>query len=243
MGRRALIVTADPKAVAQIQKLITASTRFSDTASVKSLPEALQDMRVLHTYDMLFLSSEFPVDGVAAFLTDALRTRVGAQVGIVIFSAPGQGSKQIAESYADLEVDGFLPEAASVATAEGVIDNALVSAQERHTVRTRSAITAIIADLMVHIDQIALLKSSGLEINTHLERLKKSSAALRDLDDDSLKMYFEVAAETFEKAVNVTVGYNGVSKRVRKMMEEKAMAEVERRYKKIGDGGASARKN
>lgn len=206
--------------------------QFNELQQWGSLDEALARMGNGTKYDIVFMSYRFALEEITRFVKEAAATGSGHDaVFVQIIKSNEHGSALASNMLAG--ADGVLLEPFSVDSLFDIANLAMRVKKEKSDARERAALSFMLNDIINQIDRVAFLKSSNMELGKTMPQLRKLCEILRTLDGDSLKVYYEIAIEAFEKAplpTNLTSKfkrYSGASSRVKKAMEEKLRKELE----------------
>lgn len=229
----ALLIDPDIGSRMRLKQATTAVTNFGKVGQVSSLKEGLDRLRVGERCDVFFLSHKFTTDEITSFVKNAKGTAQGQDGAyIVILGGKDQSSSTVAASVMS-GFDGFLFEPYSVENLLEITQIAARVRKERSRAREEAALRLLITDMMNQIDLIAYLKQTQGEGGRAMKKLRETCAMLKSLSPESFELYRSLAMDLFEQAplpkkVFQRKAYSGASSRVKRKMEDKLLAELEK---------------
>lgn len=206
---------------------------FRQTQLFNNLEEVLGRIENEDGGDIIFMSARFPEKDIASFISRAKASKRGQDsTFIMVMGAKDSESPKLPE-YMLLGIDGFLFEPYSV---DGLNDTAQLAIKikgERREARERLAISVMVKDIIKQVDSLAISNRLGFKSSKIALRLASLGDSLKNLPLDSLQTYFNVLAEEMinaplpEKMAQME-SYKGASTRVKKVIEKKIIAELEK---------------
>ena len=230
-----IIVDPDVQTRMRLKQATSSVGNFGEVLQMTTLPEAAGRIEAERMWDVVFISNKFNDTDLSSFITRAKAAKGGQDCAFirVMKSKDQQGSTVAAGML--LGVDGFLFEPYSV---EQLVDITNLSARikrERSDTRQKLALSLLLSDIILQLALVAFLKSAGFEVSRSATRLKELCASLQTstATPENMSAYHEVAIKQFidaplPKPMFQAKKYAGVSARVKKKMEEKIIAEVEK---------------
>jgi hypothetical protein len=199
---------------------------MSDIAEAKS--------RLQHgpTADVIFISSDFNSAEVTTFIQGGKESKYGQDAAyILVLKTGAQDSTTVAQNVL-IGADGFLFEPYSVDQLVEITALAAQVKKERSKARETAAMSMMLTDVMTALDMMAYLKSAGYDISRGQKKLTKMCSFFANLSEGARAIYYEQAVQRFIDAPLpqkvFQQNYKGASSRVKKKMEEKLLAELEK---------------
>jgi CheY-like chemotaxis protein len=238
---------ADPDLQTRMRlKQATASVvQFGEVIQIGHLNEAIGRLDEGKRWDVIFISHHYTDEEVAKFIARAKELKGGQDTAFIqVMKNSDQKNAAIAQAMMR-GADGFLFEPYSVDQLIEITDLSARIKRERSDMRESLAMTLILGDIMTQLDLVAFLKASGFEVTRSATRLKELCASLKGsaTTPENLARYHGIALKLFVEAplpkpMFQAQKYAGVSSRVKKKMEEKIIAEVEKEMKSTAGGKA-----
>lgn len=183
--------------------------------------------------DVVFLSSCFEESDVADFVRLAKESKGGQDSAYVLVLKGGDQDNNTIAKNVMLGIDGFLFEPYSV---DQLIEITTLSARirrERSAKREAVALNLMVTDIIKQIDLVSYLKSLGNDPTTSRKKLADLCSRLPTLAPEAFQTYVDIAVKLFGDApvparAFKTENYKGASSRVKRVMEKKLIAEIEK---------------
>ena len=229
----AILIDPDIGSRMRLKQATTAVTNFGKVGQVGSLREGFERMRAGERCDVVFVSHKFDLADLTSFVKNAKAIPQGQDSAyIVVLGGKDQDSSTVAASVMS-GFDGFLFEPYSVDNLKEMTEIAARVRKERARAREEAALKLLITDIMNQIDLVAYLKQMQSESGRAAKKLRESCAVLKTLSPESFELYRSLAVDLFEQAplpkkVFQRKQYSGASSRVKKKMEDKLIAELEK---------------
>ena len=222
-------------------KLKQATTQVSDFGKVTPVGTFMDANNILtnadNHMDIIFVSSRFDNELIVNFINEAKKTKSGQDSAyILIMKALPQGGATLAQSLM-MGGDSILCEPYSVDSMLEITRLAAKIKKERSDARERIAISLFINDIVNQIDVVACLKASGCEPGTSVKKLREMCNSLKNLSQEMQTYYLDSISEKFieakvpPKALTGAKKYGGVSSRVKRKMESKIIASMNKSAK------------
>jgi len=231
---------ADPDLQTRMRlKQATASVvQFGEVIQIGHLNEAVQRIGDGNRWDVIFISHRYTEEEVGRFISRAKETKGGQDTAFIqVMKSKDHQNAAIAQAMLR-GADGFLFEPYSVDQLIEITDLSARIKRERSDMRESLAMTLILGDIMTQLDLVAFLKGSGFEVTRSATRLKELCLSLQGsaASPENMIRYHGIAVKLFVEAplpkpMFQAQKYAGVSSRVKKKMEEKIIAEVEKEMK------------
>ena len=237
----AILIDPDLNSRMRLKQATTAVPAFGAVQQTSTVNEALSRMGSSNEKcDVIFLSYRIDSAEITTFIKKAKETKSGQDSAYVLVLKGGADGASIAQNVIG-GADGMLFEPYSVDYLYEITNLASRVKKERSSAREKAAIAMMVQDFIAQVDQLAYLKSCSMDTARCFKKLKESSNFIRTLSPESLQVYYELAVNGFEAApiptdVSKYKKYGGVSDRIKKRMEKKVVAELE---KKSGPGGTA----
>lgn len=229
----AMLIDPDIGSRMRLKQATTAVTNFGKVGQVSSLREGFDRLKVGDRCDVFFISHKFELEEITAFVKNAKAITQGQDAAyIVILGGKDQSSSTVAASVMS-GFDGFLFEPYSVDNLREITEIAARVRKERARAREEAALRLLISDMMNQIDLLSYLKQTQGESGRAMKKFRESCAMLRTLSPESFELYRGLAIDMFESAplpkkIFQRKNYSGASSRVKKKMEDKLLAELEK---------------
>lgn len=219
-------------------KLKQATTQVSDFGKVTPVGTINDANSMLGSaddgIDIIFVSTRFDNEVITNFINQAKACKAGQDTAyIMIMKAQGSGS--IAQNML-MGGDSVLCEPYSVDSMLEITRLAAQVKKERADAREKIAITLLIQDIQNQLDLIGCLKASGCEPGTSIKKFREICASVKGLSKEKVDFYYETLISKFieAKVPPKALGnkkYTGVSSRVKKRMESKLIAAIDKNEK------------
>ncbi|MBN8549035.1 MAG: hypothetical protein J0M12_06950 [Deltaproteobacteria bacterium] len=235
----AILVDPDLNSRMRLKQATTAVPAFGTVQQTSTTNEALSRMGGGgEKCDVIFISYRIDQGEITNFIKKAKETKSGQDTAYVLVLKNGADGASIAQNVIG-GADGMLFEPYSVDYLYEITNLASRVKKERSTAREKAAISMLVQDLIAQVDQLAYLKSCSMDTSRAFKKMRDSSNFIQTLSPESLQVYYELAVNAFEAAplptdISKYKKYGGVSDRIKKRMEKKVVAELE---KKGGSGG------
>lgn len=229
----AILVDPDIQSRMRLKQATTAVTNFGKVHQLSELREAQQKLGGSEKADVVFISKKHEMESILNFIKLAKGLPQGQDAAyILVLGAKDQDTSTVASSVMS-GFDGFLFEPYSV---DNLLEITQISARvkrERSKAREEAAMKMLMTDLMNQIDLLAYLRSCKSDPGRVLKKFKETTTVLRTLSPESFDLYQTVAIDMFENAPLPTKvfqkrAYGGASSRVKKKMEDKLIADLEK---------------
>lgn len=229
-----LIVDPDSAARMRLKQATTSCVYFDKVHQIATLGEA--QSRLSNGYercDVVFLSCRLSKSEISTFIKEAKATQMGQDAAyILVLQGNAQDTATVAENVM-VGADSFLFEPYSVDSLLEITQLASKLKKERHLARQERALRLVVADLMNRLDIMAYLKATGHEVPRHMREFKEKCDSIRALDPESIDIYQQIILDMFEKAplpkpLPTTMKYAGASNRLKKKMEQKIVAQMQK---------------
>ena len=231
MKYESLVIDTDVNARNRLKQAMMSVFQFGATAFVSTLKEALETLANQRKADVVFISFRYPKDQITQFIKDAKLSKGGLDSAFVmILENTKQDSTSVAQNVL-VGGDGMLFEPFSVDSLVEITNVAARVRAERADSRERAALSFLLHDITQQLDVLASLKSRGFDVGVTHKKLRDLCAVLSTLEPSSLKIYLELAVDTFEKAplpkeLPKGRSYSGASSRIKKRLEQKIINEM-----------------
>ncbi len=230
----ALVVDADMDSRIRLKQAMSSVYNFGKITQVVDPQEAIFKLKSGDAFDVIFISYRIDKAHVTQFIKEAKETKPGQDAAYVLVL---QGKDQDASTVAQnvmIGADGFLFEPYSV---DLLVEMTRISARvkaERSVAREKTALAMMVHEVVGQIDQLSYIKSCKMEVGMAMKKFRDTCAMFKDLDPEKMATYLEIAMRTFEEApvpkqIFQTKKYAGVSNRIRQKMEQKILAEIEKK--------------
>lgn len=227
------IIDPDMNSRMRLKQATTATPYFGKIQQFGEMREATMRLSAPERNDVTFISHKYEMSDIQSYIKSAKESKSHQDTAfILVLGAKNQDSSTVASSVLS-GFDGFLFEPYSV---DNLLDITQISAKvkkERSQAREEAAMKLLITDMMNQLDLLAYLKQSNSETTRLLKKLKDTAGFLKTLNADSTNVYLKVAVDTFENAPLPTKvfqkkTYGGASSRIKRKMEDKLLAELEK---------------
>ncbi len=219
-------------------KLKQATTQVSDFTKVTPVGTINDANSILNSgegnVDIIFVSARFDNATIISFINQAKLTKAGQDTAyIMVMKALPQGGATLAQNMM-MGGDSILCEPYSVDSMLEITRIAAEVKKERADTREKMAITLLLGDIISQVDVIACLKSSGCEPGTSIRKFRDICGSLKNLSPEKIGYYYDLMVTKFmeakipPKALSSHKKYAGVSSRVKKKMESKIIAAMEK---------------
>jgi hypothetical protein len=218
-------------------KLKQATTQVSDFGKVTPVGTINDANSILGSgegnMDIIFVSTRFDNEVITNFINQAKACKAGQDTAYVMIVK--SQSSSVAQNML-LGGDSVLCEPYSVDSMLEITRLAAIVKKERADAREKIAINLLIGDISNQIDLIACLKASGCEPGTSIKKFRDVCASLTKLSPETKEYYYEtlinklIDAKVPPKAL-AAKKYSGVSSRVKKRMETKLIAAIDKTEK------------
>lgn len=230
-------IILDPE-MASRMKLKQATTQVTDFGKVTPVGAFNEANNILSSgemmIDVIFVSARFENELITNFITQAKLTKAGQDTAyIMVMNALPQGGASLAQNMM-MGGDSILCEPYSVDSMLEITRIAAKVKKERADSREKIAINLLIGDMCNQIDLIACLKSSGCEPGTSIKKFREICASLKNITPEKVSFYYDTLisrlmdAKAPPKALGGGRNYSGVSSRVKKRMESKLIAAMDK---------------
>lgn len=201
---------------------------FKRIDQVSTLNEALAKLNNDKHVDVIFLSSEFKESDIANFVSQCAQQFASEDYAYVVILKQVDDQSALARILLT-GVHCFLCEPYSVDRLQEITELVTKVKGEGAAKRRKAATAMLIQTLMREFDKLSLYISRGLNVDRAKRRFAETCASLKKFDDESLKVYTDLASEMFETAAPSGPGnYGGVSKRIKEKMDKKLLEEFEK---------------
>lgn len=229
---RAILADPDLSTRMRLRQATTAVPKFGDVLQVNTLSEAASRLDGESRVDLIFLSYRYSLDEVKKFVEEARKTKQGDTAAyILVLRSRDQDNSTVASTMM-MGIDGFLFEPYSVDSLTEMVDLATRVRKEREEVKEKMAATLLTSDIISQLDLIAYLKAQGYSMHASWNKFVELCKRLREVTHDTSTPTFDTFAQLFTEAplpkkVFETKSYGGVSRRVRKRMEDKVLRQFD----------------
>ncbi|MDC0357418.1 hypothetical protein OAO01_01255 [Oligoflexia bacterium] len=228
----ALIIDPDLDTRMRLKAATTSVVQFGKVQLVTSITEATRRLEAGEACDVMFLSYRFERADIGTFIKNAKETKAAQDAAyVLVLQTSEQDSQTVAENVM-IGADGLLFEPYSVDYLVEITELAARVKKERGAAREAAALKFLLTDVMHQIDLIAYLKSVGYDVGRGIRRFKQMCGVFNTLEKDSLEVYYDLAVDMFSEAPFpkkiYQKNYKGASSRVKKKMEQKLLAELEK---------------
>lgn len=229
----ALLVDPEIQSRMRLKQATTAVPHFGKVHQVNELREAQGKLAGNERCDVVFISRRFEMETIISFIKTAKSTPQGQDSAyILVLGAKDQDSSTVAASVMS-GFDGFLFEPYSV---DNLLEITQISARvrkERSQAREEAAMKLLVTDLLNQVDLLSYMKTVKSDPTRVFKKLRETTAVLKTLSPESVDVYYRVALDMFENAPLPTKifqrkNYGGASSRVKRKMEDKLIAELEK---------------
>lgn len=219
----ALVMHPDLNSRAILKQGISNIPAFDKVIPVKTIREGTAALVVEQPrYDIVFISARFGKDDVTGFLHEAQRTKRGKSLAYVVIVKAGSQEAGDVTGNIISGADGILCEPYSVDNIKEASEFAIQVRRERKRQVMSNVFDLLIRELAKEVDRAALLEKHGRRSDNCKKRLEKMALPLRQLDEEQLALYHELAVEIFSALNGPQVSlYEGPSNRLRQRMLEK----------------------
>ena len=228
-----LIVECDANTRSNLKQATMVLPSFRKVQPVISLGEALSRLSGLEydRMDIVFVSLQFGWDKIRSFMSDAKASTHGEDCTYILVLKSSQHNEQTLAASILAGLHGFIVEPFSAENLGEVANIAAKVKRENIVKRQMKALRMLIPDVIKHIDAFNVFHSKGKNTSHITRRIEKSCSTIKTLHGDILDKYIDMAVESFsEVKPKVAAQYGGISKRVKRRMEQKALEEMEKEY-------------
>lgn len=229
----AMLVDPEIDSRMRLKQATIAVTNFGKVVQVGTLREALAKLTAGERCDVIFISHKCPAKEAIDFVKSAKDSKQGQDAAYINVLGGNDQQAATVASQVISGFDGFLFEPYSVDNLVEITDIAARVRKERTQAREEAAIRMLMADIMNQLDLVAYLKQINGESARAFKKLKDTCAVLQTLTTEARGVYERIAIEMLENAplpkkVFQRKHYSGASSRVKKKMEDKLLAELEK---------------
>lgn len=228
----AIIVDSDAGSRMRLKQTTTVVSAFGHVMQLPFLNQAMARLQSDEPCDVIFISSSFEQEEIAAFINQGKQTKQGQLAAYVLTLKVGDQDTATVAKTVLYGADGFLCEPFSV---DNVVEITHLSARvkkERAAAREKFAITLLVDDIMAQIDEIATFLTNLLDVGGLMKKFRVKCSVLRSMKPESLEVYHETFVEKLEKTPVPRPRrpelqgklYRGSSERVKKKLGEKLSA-------------------
>ena len=229
----ALIVDSDLQSRMRLKQATASVVEFGDVDQIGSIRDALNRLASDKRCDLVFISHNFSSEESAHFIREGKKLKQGQDSAyVLVLKSKDQESSTVAASVMQ-GADGILFEPYSVEILVELAKLAAKIRRERGDARERVALNLMVSEIMNQLDLVAFLKSCEMETGRSQRKLGELCQVLHKLEQEKISLYYEVAVTAFEaaqlpkKAFQIKK-YKGASDRVKKILEQKILEELER---------------
>lgn len=206
--------------------------RFGNTLLFSSLQEASRQLDHFAAIDIVFISDRVEETESRAFVEQGKQSIGGQDSAYVLVIDSNKNDSTTIAAQVMAGFDGFLVEPFSLEDLDNTTVLATKVKKDRGKSREIKAMELIVSDMIAQLDKIAYLRTFQFEPSKSMKRLREQCSVLGMMNAEAQEIYFEIALRMFEEAPLNTYDknlrhYQGVSSRIRKIMEEKIIAELE----------------
>jgi CheY-like chemotaxis protein len=226
-----LIVDPDSSSRGNLKQAAMALTTFNKVYIAGSLDEAFGKTGGGESIDVLTLSYRFELSAICKFVERAKQTPRGeGWAYIAVLKASDQNNKAIADGVVG-GINGFLLEPYSADNLRQVAEVTGKIKAQNEMKRVKAAIAMLLKEIVKHLDAVAMYKAKGKNPVAAYRRLRESCKSLQQFNGPMYDAYVEACAEILGNLPPPALAnYSGVSERVKKRMEAKALEELEKQY-------------
>jgi DNA-binding NarL/FixJ family response regulator len=227
----ALIVDNDITSRMRLKQATSSVVEFGTVTLLNTPAEALSALSLSTPIDVVFVSWRLGSDVIRPFIQKAKETVQGQDAAyIAVMKSAAEGNASVAQVMMD-GADGILCEPFSVDQLVEITRLSTKVKGERFEARERAALSLLIPDIIKQLDLVAHIKSSGLAPETSLKVFRELCQKVKERDQRSHSIYYELALTAFENAPVPhfevkTKTYVGVSSRVKRRMEQKMQRDL-----------------
>ncbi|MBX7143814.1 MAG: hypothetical protein K1X79_05135 [Oligoflexia bacterium] len=229
----AILVDPEIQSRMRLKQATTAVPHFGKVHQLTELREAQNRLAGSERCDVVFISRKFEMENIISFIKTAKGTGQGQDSAyILVLGAKDQDSSTVAASVMS-GFDGFLFEPYSVDNLLEITEISSRVRKERSLAREEAAMKLLVTDLLNQIDLLSYMKTMKSDPTRVLKKLRERTAVLKTLSPESSDIYYRIALDMFENAPLPTKifqrkNYGGASSRVKRKMEDKLIAELEK---------------
>jgi len=227
----ALIVDNDMASRMRLKQTASSVVEFGAVTLLSTPAEAISALTLSTPIDVVFVSWRLGPDVIRPFIQKAKETSQGQDAAYIsVMKSASEGNASVAQVMMD-GADGILCEPFSVDQLVEITRLSTKVRGERYESRERAALSLLIPDILKQLDLVAHIKSAGLAPETSLKVLRELCQRVKDRDERSHVIYYQIALNAFENAPvphfeAKTKNYGGVSSRVKKRMEQKMQRDL-----------------
>lgn len=186
----ALIVDENIERRARLILAMRAASLFATIHVARSLDEV--ELRLSEEpVDIVFIGIRENEDVIAKFIT-----RFRQEAAYVLLLEGQRHSAEAARTLVD-GADAILSEPYSLESLRAISELAESVKRERSRVRLRPALQLLVREIAAQLDLVARLEKSGSSALISRSVLWEMCSVLRDLDEEVLSLYYEVALKVF----------------------------------------------
>jgi hypothetical protein len=229
----AMIVDPDSSTRMRLKQATTSVAEFDKVFQSNSLAEATSRLDGGGPLDVCFLSASIEQSQLDSFITQAKAHKNGQDAAyICVMKGNSHASTSVASNVIS-GFDGMLFEPYSVDQLVELTRIAARVRKERSGAREQAAVSIIVGDLIKQLDQLAFVKSQGVDPTNLMRKFKNSADTLKRLQPESFQVYFSQVVESFVSAPVPQVSkeiksYQGPSSRVKRKQQDRLTQEAEK---------------
>ncbi len=226
-----LIVDPDSASRGKLKQAALSLGKFNKVHTTSSTDEALGKTDGVDVIDVVFISYRFSEQQIKEFIAKCKTSKAGAEWAfILVVQAAGQSNEAVANALLG-GANGFLFEPYAADDLRAIAELTAQVKSENEDRRKRAAAMILFAEVISHVDAMAVLQAKGRDIKMAKKRLEEKSKALANLKKTDPTIFIESAIEAFGKAPLVGGNrYSGVSKRVKAKLEQQLLKELDTKY-------------
>jgi len=233
----ALAIDCDISARIRLKQATSSIFQFKSILLLGEISDAREEMRSSQTpFDVIFLSYRLDPKGILDFMTDAKQSKNCCDAAFIQLQ-PLSDDQNVNFASSCLEgFNGVLVEPYSIDALIEITNLAAKIKKEHKEAREKKAINLLLNDIVKSVNRMAYIQSCDMSPDLSFKNLKKNCKTFQNLDEEQIELYFQCAIEKFLDSKPVendpSVGYTGISKRIKKAMIRHILTEEEANEKK-----------
>jgi hypothetical protein len=230
-GLNAVVVAEDSSKRENLKQVGLAFSSFNKVHLSSCFHNAYDRLSGTDEINIVFVSFDYGWEHIARFIADAKKTKDGKNSTFVLLLKPGDEKDANVSKSLFRGIHGHLYEPYSEDDLRKITQVAAKVRAEFDTRLKHAEVRKQVLQIIKHIDALAYHHTKMLDPAPVISKLKQTCSSLIGLDDEAFATYQSVAADLFEEAIPLSAhSYTGVSKRIRKMVEEKLIRQFETEY-------------
>jgi len=217
----------------QLKQATTSLALFKATIQMSELNEALNKFDHGQPLDIVFLSNRFTDEQIKDFVSTAKPKKTFAECAFILVVESGKNDNGNLPRYLLLGIDGFLLEPYSV---DRLIETSKIAAKvkkDRSQQRIKAAVEILITDISTTFNALVSFKSADIPAAKIEAKFKKAAATIQTLDIEAQEFFRNRLIDIWSKleapeAKIVLPNYSGASSRIKKILEDKVISQLEK---------------